>query len=52
VQGNKIPSLALDSGAATASKGPLSLLLDSKGQGMGKYLDYSKSYLGTDKVYS
>lgn len=52
VQGNKIPSLALDSGAATVSKGPLNLLLDSKGQGMGKYLDYSKSYLGTDKIYS
>lgn len=51
LQGTKIPALALDDGSATTGKGPLSVLLDSNGKGMGKFLDMSKSFVGTDKVY-
>ena len=51
VQGNKIPALTIDGGSATVGKGPLTALLESNGKGMGKYLDFSKSYIGTDKVF-
>lgn len=51
VQGNKIPALTIDGGSATVGKGPLTALLEANGKGMGKYLDFSKSYIGTDKVF-
>lgn len=51
VQGSKIPALTIDGGSATVGKGPLTALLESNGKGMGKYLDFSKSYIGTDKVF-
>ena len=51
VKGSKIPALTIDGGSATVGKGPLTALLESNGKGMGKYLDFSKSYIGTDKVF-
>ena len=52
VQGTKIPQLVKDDGSATVGRGPLRTLLESDGKGMGKHLDMSNTYLGTDKVYS
>lgn len=51
VMGNVLPSLALDNGYGVG-KAPLSEALTAGGKGMGKYLDQSKVWLGTDKVTS
>lgn len=49
VQGSVIPSLSLDSDKGIDTM-PLYLALDHNGNGMGKYLDHNKVWMGYDKA--
>lgn len=49
VQGSTIPSLSLDSDKGIDTM-PLYLALEHNGNGMGKYLDHNKVWMGYDKA--